>query len=166
MAKRKQKTLSHVDRKGAARMVDVSSKAITRRRAVATAELQVSPGTMALIQKGGLPKGDVFAIARLAGVQAAKETARLIPLCHPLPIDHVDVKITAHPPRRVSIRAEAAIAARTGVEMEALVAASITALTIYDMCKAVDRGIIIGPIQLKEKSGGRSGPWRRTPKGK
>ena len=143
-------------------MVDVSSKAVTSRRAVATAVVTVSPATMKLIQKGGVSKGDVFAVARLAGINAAKETSRLIPLCHPLPIDHVDVDIRARPPRRVMIRAEAAIAARTGVEMEALVAASIAALTIYDMCKAVDRGIRIGPIQLQEKSGGRSGPWRRN----
>ena len=143
-------------------MVDVSSKAITSRRAIATAEVTVSPATMKLIQKGGVPKGDVFAVARLAGINAAKETSRLIPLCHPLPIDHIDVEIRAKRPRRVLIRAEAAIAARTGVEMEALVAASIAALTIYDMCKAVDRGIRIGPIQLQEKSGGRSGSWRRN----
>ena len=144
-------------------MVDVSAKAVTHRRAVATAEVTVSAATMKLIQKGGVPKGDVFAVARLAGINAAKETSRLIPLCHPLPIDHIDVQIQARPPRRVVIRAEAAVAARTGVEMEALVAASIAALTIYDMCKAVDRGIRIGPIALQEKSGGRSGPWRRTP---
>ncbi len=161
MAARKKTKLSHLDRKGAARMVDVSTKKITRRRAVATAEVRVSAGTMKLIQKGGVPKGDVFAVARLAGINAAKETSRLIPLCHPLPIDHVDLKIQARPPQRIVIRAEAVIAARTGVEMEALVAASIAALTIYDMCKAVDRGMVIGPVQLEEKSGGRSGPWRR-----
>ena len=162
MALKKRKKLSHLDRKGAARMVDVSAKAVTRRRAVATAELTINPATMKLIQKGGVPKGDVFAVARLAGINAAKETSRLIPLCHPLPIDHIDVDIKARPPRRVLIRAEATIAGRTGVEMEALVAASIAALTIYDMCKAVDRGIRIGPIQLQEKSGGRSGSWRRS----
>ncbi len=162
MAANKRKKLTHLDRKGEARMVNVSAKAVTQRRAVATAEVRVNPKTMALIQKGGVPKGDVFAVARLAGIHAAKETSRLIPLCHPLPIDHIDVRIQARPPQRIVIRAEAAIAARTGVEMEALVAAAIASLTIYDMCKAVDRGIVIGPIQLEEKSGGRSGPWRRT----
>jgi cyclic pyranopterin phosphate synthase len=162
MASKKRKKLSHLDRKGAARMVDVSAKPVTRRRAVATAEVTVSTATLKLIQKGGVPKGDVFAVARLAGISAAKDTSRLIPLCHPLPIDHLDVQIRARPPRRIEICAEATIAARTGVEMEALVAAAIAALTIYDMCKAVDRGIHIGPIQLQEKSGGRSGQWRRT----
>ncbi|MBE7507415.1 MAG: cyclic pyranopterin monophosphate synthase MoaC [Planctomycetia bacterium] len=158
--------LSHVDARGRARMVDVSAKKVTRRRAVASAQVKLRPATLKLIHDGKIPKGDVFAVARLAGIQAAKETSRLIPLCHPLPLDHVELEISAKRPDRVIIRAEAAVGGKTGVEMEALVAASVAAMTIYDMCKAVDRGIEIGPIRLEEKSGGRSGTWKRTGKNK
>lgn len=147
-------------------MVDVSAKKVTRRRAVASAEVRLKPATLKLIHDGRIPKGDVFAVARLAGIQAAKETSRLIPLCHPLPLDHVELEIVARPPGRVEIRAEAALDGKTGVEMEALVAASVAALTIYDMCKAVERGIEIGPVRLDEKSGGRLGTWKRSKRGK
>jgi cyclic pyranopterin phosphate synthase len=142
-------------------MVDVSSKRVTLRRAVATAEVHLAAATLKLIHDGRIPKGDVFAVARLAGIQAAKRTAELIPLCHPLPVEAVQVSIEARPPTRVSIRVQAVVRARTGVEMEALTAACVAALSIYDMCKAVDRGITIGPVQLERKSGGRSGTWRR-----
>ena len=165
MAKRKratQRRLTHCDEKGAAKMVDVSAKRVTLRRAVATAEVQMAPETLALIHDGKIPKGDVFAVARIAGIQAAKRAAGLIPLCHPLPIEAIEVDIQTRPPARVLIRAEAVVRARTGVEMEALTAATVSALTLYDMCKAVDRGIVIGPIQLEAKSGGRSGTWRRA----
>ncbi|MFQ5423706.1 MAG: cyclic pyranopterin monophosphate synthase MoaC [Phycisphaerae bacterium] len=154
-------TLSHLDRSGAARMVDVSAKRVTARRAVATATVRLSPETLRRITDGGLPKGDVFAIARIAGIQAAKRTAELIPLCHPLPIEAVTVDVTPAAPDRVLIRAETVVRARTGIEMEALTAVTVAALTIYDMCKAIDRGIVIGPVQLEEKSGGRSGQWKR-----
>jgi cyclic pyranopterin phosphate synthase len=142
-------------------MVDVSAKGVTRRRAVATAEVRMAAATLALIVDGKLPKGDVFAVARLAGIGAAKQASQLIPLCHPLPLDHVEIDLVARPPNRVSIRAEASVRAATGVEMEALTAAAVAALTLYDMCKAADRLMEIGPIRLQEKSGGRSGSWRR-----
>lgn len=159
--RRPSRRLTHVDAEGAARMVDVSAKRVTARRARASAEVLLSPKTLALIHDGALPKGDVFSVARLAGIQAAKRTADLIPLCHPIAIDAVDVEVRACLPNRVRIDAVAKVRARTGVEMEALTAASVAALTVYDMCKAVDRGIEIGPVRLEEKSGGRSGPWRR-----
>ena len=165
MAKAKKRVglkLSHVDRRGVARMVDVSSKAVTVRRAVASAEVRLAPKTLALIHDGKLPKGDVLGVARIAGIQAAKRTAELIPLCHPLPIDAVDVEIIARGRDRLQITATATVRARTGVEMEALTAASVTALTIYDMCKSVDRGIVIERVRLEEKSGGRTGRWRRS----
>ena len=153
--------LSHLDDSGAARMVDVSAKRVTARRAVATAEVRVSPATLALILDKRMPKGDVFAAARIAGIQAAKRTADLIPLCHPLPLEAVNVEISSHVPDKIQIRATTTVRARTGVEMEALTAVSVAALTVYDRCKAVDRGIAIGSIRLEEKSGGRSGTWRR-----
>ncbi len=160
MARKEQ--LTHLDAKGAARMVDVSSKAVTLRRAVATAEVRMKRATLALLRDGRVPKGDVVAVARIAGIQAAKQASLLIPLCHPLPVEAVKVDITLAPPDRVRIRVEATVRARTGVEMEALAGAAAAALTIYDMCKAVDRGMAIGPIQLEEKSGGRSGAWSRV----
>jgi len=157
----KPKKLTHIDAKGSARMVDVSGKRVTLRRATATAEVRVSAETLALIAEGNVPKGDVFAAARIAGIQAAKRTGELIPLCHPLPVEAVYVDVEARAPDRILITAVAVIRSRTGVEMEAMTAASVAALTIYDMCKAVDRGIVIGPVQLEAKSGGRSGKWRR-----
>ena len=142
-------------------MVDVSAKPVTLRRAVASAEVRMAAATLKMIVDNKIPKGDVFAAARIAGIAAAKRASDLIPLCHPLPIEAVDLRIEPLPPDRVRITAETLVRARTGIEMEALNAASVAALTLYDMCKAVDRGMTIGPIQLEEKSGGRSGLWKR-----
>jgi len=153
--------LSHLDEHGRARMVDVSAKAVTRREAVASACVVMRPATLELIATGGAPKGDVLAAARIAGIMAGKRTGELIPLCHPLPLEAITVEFAPEPPDRLRITARAVITARTGVEMEALTAASIAALTIYDMCKAADRALIITDIRLDAKSGGRSGDFRR-----
>jgi cyclic pyranopterin phosphate synthase len=156
------RSLSHLDRSGRPRMVDVSEKPATARRAVAEAELRVSQETLSLVIDGGGPKGDVFTVAELAGVLAAKRTSELIPLAHPLPLTDVEVEI--RPDRAASsfrIRASAATVAPTGVEMEALVAAAIAALTVYDMIKGVERGAELSGLRLVEKSGGRSGEWHR-----
>lgn len=154
--------LTHVDRHGRPRMVDVSTKPPTPRRAVAEALVGVSQETLSLVIDGAGPKGDVLLVAELAGVQAAKRTSDLIPLCHPIALTDVSVEIT---PDRVAgvlrIRATTATVGPTGVEMEALTAASVAALTVYDMVKAVDRGAEIASVRLLEKSGGRSGDWRR-----
>lgn len=148
--------LTHVDEQGAARMVDVGDKAVTRRMARAGARVWMAPGTMELLARQALPKGDVLAVARVAGIMAAKRTAELIPLCHPLPLTVVDVRFTVHEAdARVDIECEARTEGRTGVEMEAITGVSVAAITIYDMCKAVDRGIVIGDIRLLEKRGGR-----------
>lgn len=155
------KRLTHLDNKGAARMVDVGAKVVTRREAVATARIQVGAEALKLITFGGMPKGDVFAVARVAGIQAAKRTDELIPLCHSLPLDAVEVELAPEPPDTVRITATARTTAKTGVEMEALTAAAVAALAVYDMCKAVNRGMTIGPIQLEQKKGGRSGYFRR-----
>ena len=165
MKKRRRTTrrLTHVSRKGDARMVDVSAKAVTLRQATATAEVHMKPATVRLLRDQKISKGDVFAVARLAGIMAAKRVGEIIPLCHPLGLESITVEMEVPTARHVRIRARARVRARTGVEMEALAAASVAALTIYDMCKAVDRGMVIGPIQLEEKSGGRSGDWRRGP---
>jgi len=152
---------SHLDAAGAARMVDVSAKAPTPRRARASARVGVGKEILDRVLAGALDKGDLFAVARIAGIQAAKRTGELIPLCHGLQPEHVSVEIEAAPPGELLIRAEAALSGKTGVEMEALVAASVAALTIYDMCKALSKDIRIGPIQLEEKTGGKSGDWRR-----
>jgi len=158
--------LSHVDRSGRARMVDVSAKAVTARAAVARGEVTMRAETLALIAAGRIPKGDVLAVARLAGIMAAKRTADLIPLCHPLPVSHVDVALTADPTRaRVLIEARVRVEARTGVEMEALTAVAVAGLTLYDMCKAVDREMTIGAVRLVRKSGGRSGTFVRRGEG-
>jgi cyclic pyranopterin phosphate synthase len=144
-------------------MVDVSAKAVTERRAAAEAFVALAPETLSLVVDGGGPKGDVLTVAELAGVMAAKRTAELIPLCHPLPI--TDIVVTVTPDRAAGglrIRAEAATTDRTGVEMEALTAASVAALTVYDMVKGVERGVEIRSIRLLEKSGGASGEWRRA----
>jgi cyclic pyranopterin phosphate synthase len=154
--------LSHVDAGGKARMVDVSAKAETARRAVARAVVEMAPATMAKLAAGAAPKGAVFAAARLAGIQAAKKTSELIPLCHPLAISAVSVDLESTSARRLEIRAEVATTGRTGVEMEALTAAAVAALTVYDMLKAIEKGIRIGPIELVSKDGGKSGPWRRS----
>jgi cyclic pyranopterin phosphate synthase len=153
--------LSHFDETGASRMVDVGEKAVTRRVARASAVVRMSPDTLALVRDKRASKGDVLEVARLAGIMATKRTADLIPLCHPLPIDSVKVDFSFEGDQSLRIEATVQVEAKTGVEMEALTAASIAALTVYDMCKAVDRGIVIGPIQLEEKSGGRTGTWTR-----
>lgn len=151
-------SLTHLDEHGAARMVDVSAKATTVREAVAAGEVWMKPETLALIQSGGLPKGDVLAVARVAGIMAAKRTPELIPLCHPLPITAVTVEFTFDPARpAVVITARVRCTGVTGVEMEALTAVSVAALTIYDMCKAVEKGIRIQNVRLLRKSGGKTG---------
>jgi len=144
-------------------MVDVSAKGVTAREAVARGEVTMQAATLAAIAAGGVPKGDVLAVARLAGIMAAKRTADLIPLCHPLPLSHIDVEPTPDPGgSRVRIESRVRVEARTGVEMEALTAVAVAGLTLYDMCKAMDRGMTIGPIRLVEKRGGRSGVYRRA----
>jgi cyclic pyranopterin phosphate synthase len=153
---------THLDDDGAPRMVDVGDKPVTSRRAVAGAVVRFEPGVLATLVDAGGPKGDAFVTARLAGIGAAKRTADLIPLCHPLPLDRVDVELTADREAGiVIIRAEAQATARTGVEMEALTAASVAALTLYDMAKALQRDIVIERVELLEKSGGRSGDYAR-----
>jgi cyclic pyranopterin monophosphate synthase len=154
--------LSHVDDSGRARMVDVSAKEATTREAVARGRVRMQPATLERIAAGSLPKGDVLAVARLAGVMGAKRTPELIPLCHPLPLDAVDVDLMPDPEAAcVRIVARARVHARTGVEMEALTAVAVAALTLYDMCKAIDRTMTIEDVCLVEKRGGRSGPWTR-----
>lgn len=151
-------SLTHLDDKGRAHMVDVSEKTATVREAVAAGEVLMRPETLALIQSGGLPKGDVLAVARVAGIMAAKRTPDLIPLCHLLPITAVSVDFAFDEARSaILIQAQVRCSGVTGVEMEALTAVAIAALTIYDMCKAVDRAMRIGNIRLLRKSGGRSG---------
>ena len=154
--------LSHLDARGRARMVDVGGKDETERVARAEARIVMAPVTLAMIEGEAAPKGDVVAVARLAGIMAAKRTHELIPLCHQLNLTSVAVEIEADAELPgLHVIAEARLRGRTGVEMEALVAASIAALTIYDMCKAVDRGMEVTGVRLLEKSGGRSGAWRR-----
>ncbi len=155
-----EKRLTHLDSDGKAHMVDVGGKEPTRRRAVASARVLTRPDVIQLISSGEAPKGDVLAVARVAGIMAAKETHRLIPLCHPLGLDAVSVGLTLEQDA-VSIRAEAATCHRTGVEMEALTAASVAALTVYDMLKAVDRAMVIEHVRLERKEGGRSGTYTR-----
>jgi len=143
-------------------MVDVSPKAVTMREAVARGEVRMRAETLRHVADGTLPKGDVLAVARLAGIMAAKRTADLIPLCHPLPISHVHVELVPDARRgRVTIESRVRVAGRTGVEMEALTAVAVAGLTLYDMCKAVDRAMTIGAIRLVRKSGGRSGTFER-----
>ncbi len=154
-------TLSHVSPDGRARMVDVSGKRVTQRTAVAEAWVTLNADTMRLLQEhGGAAKGDVLQTARIAGIQAAKRTSELIPMCHPVATDVVNIDASLQG-NRVRLEVEAVASGRTGVEMEALTAASVAALTVYDMLKAVDKGIEIGPIRLISKSGGKSGQWRR-----
>ena len=153
--------LSHLDAEGKARMVDVGAKDVTARTATARASVTMRAETLGLIVDGGYAKGDVLAIARLAGIMAAKRTAELIPLCHPLALDLVSVELTCDTERNaVDIEASCAVHGRTGVEMEALTAVSVAALTVYDMCKAVDRGMTVGEVRLTHKSGGKSGTFR------
>lgn len=151
---------SHLDSEGMAVMVDVSDKDVTERTATARGTVSMSPETVGKIVAGGLAKGDVLTVARLAGIMAAKRTAELIPLCHPLALTAIDVDLRCDDERGVvDIEATCRLAGRTGVEMEALTAVSVAALTVYDMCKAVDRGMRIGDIRLVRKSGGRSGTF-------
>ncbi len=160
------KQLSHLDEQGQARMVDVGEKAVTHRRAVARGRVLMRAETLEAIHQGLAKKGDVLGVARVAGIMAAKRTGELIPLCHPLGLDSVGIDFReCDDPPSIEIEARAAVTARTGVEMEALTAVAVAALTIYDMAKAVDREMVIDRILLVEKSGGRSGEWRRTPPG-
>jgi len=153
--------LTHLDEKGNARMVDISDKASTHRTAIATAELKMRPDTLKLILEGEIKKGDVLATARIAGIQAAKKCSDLIPLCHPLMLSSAKVDFE-HDMKSSTLQvfATCKIEGKTGVEMEALTAASIAALTVYDMCKAVEKEIVIGPVRLLEKSGGKSGDFK------
>ena len=154
--------LTHFNDSGQAHMVDVGDKAVTRRVAVAEGRIRMQPHTLDLIRQGGHKKGDVLGIARVAGIMAAKKTAELIPLCHPLTLTRVDLDLVLQPEASaVHCRATVETLAQTGVEMEALTAVQIALLTVYDMCKAVDRGMTIETVRLLEKSGGKSGPWRR-----
>ncbi len=152
--------LTHLDHNGHAHMVDVSEKAITTREARAYAEVVMQPDTLAMIVSGDHKKGDVLAVARIAGIQAAKKTSDLIPLCHPLMLSKVAVEIEPDTENnRIIIKTLCRLAGQTGVEMEALTAASVAALTIYDMCKALDKGMVISQVKLLEKKGGKSGHW-------
>ena len=154
--------LTHFDDQGRAVMVDVGAKAETRRVAVAAGRISMQPETLAMIQAGSARKGDVLGVARLAGIMGAKRTADLIPLCHPIPLTKVGVDFAIdETANAVDCTATAETVGRTGVEMEALTAVQVALLTIYDMCKAVDRGMVIGPVRLLEKLGGKSGHWRR-----
>jgi cyclic pyranopterin phosphate synthase len=153
--------LSHFDESGASRMVDVGAKPETERMARAGGLVRAAPATIALIRDKALAKGDVLEVARLAGIMAAKKTSELIPLCHPLPLTSVAIDFAYQDDDAISISATVRVTGRTGVEMEALTAASVAALTIYDMCKSVDRAMTIERIQLEEKSGGKSGHYRR-----
>ncbi len=151
---------THLDAQGRAQMVDVSEKPATPRRAVAEAQVLMQPETLALIESGGAAKGDVLGVARLAGIMAAKRTADLIPLCHPLPLSKVTLDLACDAALGgVLVTAECRTTGPTGVEMEALTAASVAALTVYDMCKAVDRGMRITEVRLRHKSGGKSGTF-------
>jgi cyclic pyranopterin phosphate synthase len=152
------KSLSHYDRSGRAKMVDVSSKASSKRQAQASAFVALKPGVLKAIPKN--PKGDPLEVARLAGIMAAKKTADLIPMCHPLPLSHIDVALRLCE-NGVTITSQVTTTATTGVEMEALVAVSVAALTVYDMCKALDKGIEIREVVLESKTGGKSGDYRR-----
>src|SRR5258708_21399343 len=154
--------LTHFDERGASRMVDVSGKPVSARSACASALVRMEPGTVGLIREGGLAKGNVFEVARIAGILAAKKTGELIPLCHPLGLDQVELDFRVVDDRTLQIESRVKIEARTGVEMEALTAVSIAALTIYDMCKSVDPGMVIDQIQLEEKTGGKRGAYRRS----
>jgi cyclic pyranopterin phosphate synthase len=163
MAKRKVRTtptaLTHVDAEGRVRMVDVSDKPATAREAVAAGRVRMSPDALRQIRTAALAKGNAIETARLAGIMAAKQTAALIPLCHPLPISHADVRLDAVEDG-YAIEARVRTTAATGVEMEALTAVAVAALTLYDMAKAVDKGMVVTDIRLIEKRGGRSGTWR------
>lgn len=153
--------LTHVDGRGRAHMVDVGDKPVTTREATARATVRMKPETLSLIAEGGVPKGDVFCVAQIAGIQAAKKCWELIPMCHPLELTSVDVTLEPEGEDAVAITATARTSGRTGVEMEALTAAAVAGLTVYDMCKAVDREMVVGECMLLRKSGGRSGEYAR-----
>lgn len=155
--------LTHIDERGAARMVDVGAKEVTHRVAVAGAFVQMLPETLEMIVGGTAPKGDVLATARIAGIMAAKRTSDLVPMCHPLAITHASVELEPVTGKRCGfeIRATVATDGKTGVEMEALTAAAVAGLTLYDMAKAVDRGMVVGEVRLLSKEGGKSGTWTR-----
>lgn len=154
--------LTHLDEHGRARMVDVGAKAETERVAIARCEVRMQPETLALIQSGGVPKGDVIGVARVAGIMAAKKTGELIPLCHPLPVTSASVDFAFDTAgSRVLIESRVATVGKTGVEMEALTACSVAALTVYDMCKAAEKGMVIGEVRLVKKTGGKSGTYVR-----
>jgi cyclic pyranopterin phosphate synthase len=155
--------LTHFDDRGASRMVDVGEKPITRRAARASAKLRMGEATLRTIMERRVGKGDVLQVARLAGILAAKKTSELIPMCHPLALDAVSVDFRVLDSERMEVESVVSVTARTGVEMEALVAASVAALTIYDMCKSIDRGMQVEWIRLEEKSGGRTGRYERGP---
>ena len=152
--------LTHVDEKGAAHMVDVAAKDVTHRRAIAQALVRMQPETLAMIVEGRAPKGDVFAVARVAGITAAKRTSDLVPLCHPLSLTHASVDLEPVD-EGVLVTATVETDGKTGVEMEALTAAAVASLTLYDMCKAVDRGMTVDGLRLLRKEGGKSGTWTR-----
>ena len=155
-----ERKLTHVDKEGRARMVDVTTKSETARVARAEAFVEMSAATVKLLRDRAMPKGDPLETARIAGIQAGKKTSELIPLCHPLPLTHLDISIDVLD-SGARIESIAKTKAETGVEMEALTAVSVAALALYDMCKAVEKGISIGPVRLLEKSGGKSGHWMR-----
>ncbi|HEY7181088.1 MAG TPA: cyclic pyranopterin monophosphate synthase MoaC [Blastocatellia bacterium] len=160
MAEKARPQLSHLDEEGRIKMVDVGAKPVTARTAEASGFVQMAESTVAAVRERRTPKGDPLETARLAGIMAAKRTGELIPLCHPLALTHADVQITLEE-NGARITATASTSAQTGVEMEALTAVSVAALTLYDMLKAIDRGMVIGEIRLERKSGGRSGEWQR-----
>ena len=157
--------LSHIDAQGRARMVDVAEKPITRREAVAVGIIRLTPAVLRMIVSGQMPKGDVLAVARVAGILAAKKTPELIPLCHPLPVTSVTIEFTPDESHStITIAATVKAEGKTGVEMEALTAVSVAALTVYDMCKAADKGMVISDICLMKKTGGKSGTYVRAPR--
>ena len=160
--KRPTGALTHLDERGRARMVDVGAKAATAREAIARGRIELSADALEMVRSGKAEKGDVLGVARIAGIQAAKRTSEWIPLCHPLPLDALELEFALETaPPAIAIEARARTTAKTGVEMEALVAVSAAALAIYDMCKSVDRGMVIGGVRLVRKSGGKSGTYQR-----
>jgi len=155
--------LGHLDERGRARMVDVGAKEVTERRAVARARLRTDAATLARILEGDVPKGDVVAVARTAGIMAAKQTPSLIPLCHPLPLSSVEISFEpGSEPGVLEIEATVRVTARTGAEMEAMTAAAVAGLTVYDMCKSIDKSMVLTDVRLVAKSGGKSGEYRRA----
>lgn len=155
------KNFTHLNASGAAKMVDVSSKPTTARRAIASAKMQLPRAIAKAITSNSVAKGNVFETARIGAIQAAKKTFDLIPLCHPIPLSYINVRFELRD-RELEITGEVSAEAKTGVEMEALTAVSVAALIVYDMCKGIDKGMIIGPIELLEKEGGKSGKWKKT----